>query len=133
MKTIIAIFCLIYFSNLSFSQAFVHKDQEKIDPSKIEKWYLEEKSGYQGVYYFGFSEGESDLILIVTGDSCYAQLKRGKFIDNGRDFIWDYLPLKNVRIEGNKFYSDLSNGEFALYNGKTQGLIINHSWTVSIR
>lgn len=128
MKPLLSLIFLIYFSNSIVSQTYYEGDYKKMDPSKIGKWNVKAKSEYQGIFHFGFSEGESTFILIVSRDSCYAQLKRGNFIDNGRDFVWNYIPFKNVRIEGNKFYSDKTDGEFVIYD-KIFGLVVNKSWT----
>jgi hypothetical protein len=128
MKPLLSLIFLIGFSNQIVSQTYYEGDYKKMDPSKIEKWNVKDKSEYQGIFHFGFSEGESTFLLIISEDSCYAQLKRGNFIENGRDFIWNYLPFKKVRIEGNMFYSDKTNGEFVSYD-KTFGLIVNKSWT----
>ena len=65
--------------------------------------------------------------MIVTKDSCYAQISSGEFNDDATDFIWNYENLNNVRIEGNKFYSDKSNGEFVICGNK-KGLMMYNPW-----
>jgi hypothetical protein len=52
--------------------------------------------------------------LIYSGDKWYAQLVTGDWSPDGKVWIKEYANLKNVRVEGNKFYSDKSNGEFAI-------------------
>lgn len=108
------------------------------DPKKFEKWIDSLKSDYQGQYHFGFSEGESYLFIIATKDSCYAQLTYGDWgLTNGKqDFIWQYEPLNNVEIKGNKFYSDKTNGEFVIYNGndkKLKGLVVFTPWRRAVK
>lgn len=91
---------------------------DEIDDSKVSRWLPEVTEEYQQIYHFGESEMESDFILLVTADKCYAQIKSGDFNDDATDWIWNYENLYNCRIEGNKFYSDKKNGEFVIYNNK---------------
>lgn len=87
---------------------------------------------YQYVYHFGYSEMESYFVLVFGLDKNYAQIKSGSWSDGGKAWIWYYENLTNVRIEGNKFYSNKTNGEFVIYdNGqeKLQGLKVYNSWS----
>jgi hypothetical protein len=86
------------------------------------------ETDYSGVYHFGDSEMESDLIVNGSEGKYYAQLKTGDFNDDATDYIWSYSNLKNVRIEGNEFYSDKTNGEFVVNNGKVS-LHVKESWS----
>lgn len=138
MKFTTIITTLIIVSNLTTAQIITggESGSDKVDPSKIEKWITPQKSGYQGAYHFGFSEGESNFYLFVTEDSCYAQITDGYWTKtNGKeDWIKRYEPVKNVRLEGSKFYSDKTNGEFVIYNHdnkKTKGLIVYKPWRQS--
>ncbi len=100
---------------------------EIIDSSKVKPWIPEEITDFQSLYGFGFSELESYFVLIVTKDSCYAQIKYGEFNEDATDFIWNYENLNNVRIVGNKFYSDKTNGEFVIFENK-KGLMMYNPW-----
>jgi len=103
---------------------------KRFDDSKLKPWLPEQIEEYQYLYYFGFSKLESSLILIMGSDSCYAQIKYGEWItkDKKRDWIWNYKTLQNVRIQGNKFFSDKTNGEFVIYDN-TKGLVLyNNPW-----
>lgn len=100
---------------------------ERVDDSGISPWLPDQKEEFQGVYHFGNSELESQLILTMTKDSCYAQIQSGDFTADGKQFIRNFENLKNVRIQGNKFFSEKTNGEFAFY-GKRKGLIVYHPW-----
>lgn len=116
----------------SFSQVIVggNSGSELGDPKKFENWIVTEKMDYQGMYHFGFSEGESMFFLIVDGDSCYAAIKYGEFI-SGNEFLWHAIPLSNVRIYGNKFFSDQTQGEFKIYDWgtrKSKGLVVSDPW-----
>jgi hypothetical protein len=84
---------------------------------------------YQGIYHFGESEMETSFILIVTKGKCYAQIQSGSFNEDATDWIWSYENLRNVRIEGNKFYSDKTNGEFLQTNNGEMGLKVNQTWS----
>lgn len=102
---------------------------EKIDFLKIKAWLPSRLQEYQAVYHFGNSELESDFILIIVNNSCFAQIAAGEWKSkDGKDhWVFDYENLKNVRIEGNKFYSDKTDGEFVVYENKP-GLIIYNPW-----
>jgi len=110
--------------------AVARPGKEIIDTTKIEKWLATSKSEYMAQYHFGFSDDESTFNVIAAGDSCYAQLEYGEFISS-TEYAWYYFPFKKVRIEGNKFFSDETNGEFVIYdwdNNKIKGLIIHKPW-----
>ena len=102
-----------------------------IDESKVSAWKVNSASDYQAVYHFGLSEVESTLTLIVTDSKVYAQIRRSTFNDDGTAYIWIYENLTNVRIDGNKFYSDMTNGEFVHYDSfePVNGLKVYDSWS----
>lgn len=106
------------------------------EPSKKD----ESISQHQGAYHFGMSEGESTLLLMYKDGKYYAQIHSGLFNDDATDFIWHYENLTNVRVEGNKFYSDKTDGEFGTFEqdenadfgipeGKVEGLKVYKSWS----
>jgi hypothetical protein len=133
MRYLLLLITFIYLPNNLIAQIIVGGDSgsDYGDPKKFEKWIVGQKSEYQGEYHFGFSEGESMFFLIVKGDSCYAMRKYGEFINNGHNYQWHAIALSNVRIDGNKFYSDQINGEFTIYdwgNKKSKGLIVYKLW-----
>lgn len=99
----------------SFASGQIIGSQE-IDDSKVTPWNPKSATKYQGVYKFGESEGESDLILLFQRGKYYGQIRMGTFINNGTAWIYQYENLTNLRIENNKFYSDKSNGEFVRYD-----------------
>jgi hypothetical protein len=80
MKPLLSLIFLIGFSNQIVSQTYYEGDYKKMDPSKIEKWNVKDKSEYQGIFHFGFSEGESTFILIISEDSCYARNQHAWFL-----------------------------------------------------
>jgi len=103
-----------------------------VDDSKINPWLPKLEIEYQAVYHFGNSELESNLILIGTLDKWYAQIVSGHWTDNGRAWIRQYENLNNVRVEGNKFYTDKTNGEFVCYDSgekQIKGLKVYKSWS----
>ena len=100
---------------------------KQIDSSKVKPWIPKRIQDFQSEYHFGLSELESYFVLIISKDSCYAQIKSGEFSSSGRDFIWNFENLKNVRIVGNKFYSSKINGEFVKYKHR-KGLVIYKPW-----
>lgn len=105
---------------------------ETIDDSKVSPWMPKFMIEFQYVYHFGDSEIESELLLQFGIDKDYAQIKTASWSKDAKSMIWNYENLTNVRIEGNKFYSDKTDGEFVIYdNGqeKIKGLKIYNSWS----
>lgn len=104
----------------------------KVNSDEIEPWVAGSKEDYAGTYKFGFSEGECEFrilgfdSLFVAQSVCYTwNRSKGGFIDT-------FFTFSDVRIEGNKFYSKETNGEFIKVNrqDKTErGLLINKPWT----
>jgi hypothetical protein len=125
---ITVLFFIITFWPALLSGQIVIGDQ-RIDMSKVKPWLTGQIQDYQSEYHFGFSGGESYFILIVTSDSCYAQYQYFSF-DQG--LVKQFVNLKNVRIEGNKFFSDQTNGEFVIYeyeNKLYKGLMVYSPWS----
>jgi hypothetical protein len=125
---LIIIFSIIHF--VAFGQASFND----IDTSLIKKWNPKFEIEYQAAYHFGDSEWETKLILIASLDKWYAQIESGSWSGNGSDLAWvySYENLTNVKVEGNKFYSDKTNGEFVYYDGKDgklKGLKVYDSWS----
>jgi len=107
--------------------------EEKVDPSKIEPWITNQNNDYQGFYHFGFSDGEFNFVLIVTKDTCYGQIQKSFWAKNGDKYYRkpSFTNLKNVKINGNKFSSNETNGEFVIYNcdcKNKKGLIVYNPW-----
>jgi hypothetical protein len=105
---------------------------DQIDDSKVAPWIPESTAEYQYVYRFGASEKESDFLLLSGIDGYCAQIRSSEWRDEGESWVWRYENLNNVRIEGNQFFSDKTNGEFVIYdNGreKTKGLKVYNPWS----
>jgi hypothetical protein len=101
-----------------------------VNPFDIEPWITDSIKDYQLTYEFGFSDELSDLMILVTKDSSYAQLRTGKWIGQDWNLRWVHYfeNLTNVRIEKNKFISDKSRGEFVQWNGR-KALIVYRPWS----
>jgi hypothetical protein len=115
---------------LAFSQTIV---DSPVDESLIGIWVSEEVTEYEGVYRFGMSEWESELYLAIDGNIISAQVKDHEWIksedENLRGWQSRYRNYHNVRIIGNKFYSDETEGEFITYEfegKKINGLKMNN-------
>ena len=105
---------------------------ELIDGSNVKPWVPKAKTEYQAVYHFGDSEMESDLVLLHVGDKFYAQIKSGTWSQDGKNWIWNFENLLNVKVDSNKFFSNKTNGEFIIYeNGqdRIKGLKVFDSWS----
>jgi hypothetical protein len=115
-----------------FASGQVINGDKQINTLKVKPWIPKQALDYQSEYHFGSSNSESFLVLIITKDSCYAQIKSGKLSNSGKDVIWDFENLENARIAGNKFYSSKTDGEFVKYKNK-KGLIIYKPWTSTVK
>jgi hypothetical protein len=99
LRILILLFSIQYFQALAIGQIMV--EDQVLDSSKIYPWYTKNKTEYQSVYHFGFSEGETYLFLIISKRHCYAQVQTSDwpFVD-GKAYIKNYENLKKVRISG---------------------------------
>ena len=78
-------------------------------------WLPETFSSYEGVYHFGFSEDESDLLLIVDGANVYAQLWKGEFADDGLNWQLTYQNFSKASIREGEFLADGIKGKFVQF------------------
>lgn len=105
---------------------------DDIDGRNLKPWLVKDKKAYKMAYHFGDSEAESNLLLLVDAGKCYAQISWGEWTDNGAKWLKRFEPLSNVRIEGNRFFSSKTNGEFVLYIDKgdtTRCLKVYQPWS----
>ena len=133
MKKILITLILI-FSNSSIYSQIISFD--KIEDSSITKWIPKYMIEYEGIYRFGISEGESELIIIYGLDNIIAQIKYYEWSDKIQGFKTNFKTLINVEIEKDgRFISKLYHGEFVRYydNGEyKKGLKIDNPWTSDI-
>ncbi len=117
----LSFFILLIAFNLSFAQIF---EGEEISANNIKAWNVKNTNDYEGVYAFGSSEGETQVTLTIHKNIICLQIENnGKEIFKSGQFAgWErnIQNYTNVKIIGNKFYSDQSNGAFVSYqqNGK---------------
>ena len=112
MRALLIIIPLIFIQSVAFGQRIGF---DEIDDSKVKPWVPKLEIEYQATYHFGDSEMESEMIIIIGPKKIYAQIKSGSWSNNGKDWVWQYENLTGVRIDGNKFYSNKTNGEFVVY------------------
>ena len=104
-----------------------YRDIKKIVTNNLKPWIVDKLSEYEGCYRFGTDEKESAFYIIVTDSLIVAQNRyyNGNSLDSFKTFT-------NVKIVGDKFYSDQTNGEFVWYSessGICAGLLIYKPWT----
>jgi len=105
---------------------------DDIDGRKLKTWVAQDKKAYAMAYHFGDSEAESNLLLLIDGGKCYAQISWGEWSKDNTQWLQRFETLSNVRIEGNRFYSSKTNGEFVLYIDKgdtTHCLKVYQPWS----
>ena len=119
----------VLFSLPTFAQ-YIGFDQ--IDEEKVKPWIPKLTIEYDGVYHFGDSELESDLILLPTPTGYVAQIRSGEWSEDATEWILHYQNLSNIRIEGNRFFSDQTDGAFVIYGegeDRVRGLRVNKPWS----
>lgn len=107
---------------------------DPVSPAALRPWVAASRKAYEGVYHFGESEAESDLVLLVSGGLVTAQIRSSEWLDKADRFRSVYRTLTQVRISGRKFYSAEISGDFVslIYEGKkTYGLKVASAWSGS--
>ncbi|WP_020529812.1 YARHG domain-containing protein [Flexithrix dorotheae] len=120
-------FCFIFFSG--FCQYY---GDEKISSENLKQWVVGSTLEYSKTYHFGFSEGECDVRVIIDKDLVVVQIMESSFSSDGAQLINHYRTLTDTRIEGTKFFSKETDGEFMKYsNGDSfhAGLLLYKPWT----
>jgi hypothetical protein len=108
-----------------FRYVFEGHEEMRLDEKKFSKWTVKTPSEYTGVYHFGESEEEWDLVVIVTDTSLVLQGRPGGW---GRDedgketWVMQCITANNARLKGNEFTSDWFKGYFMKY---TEGKPVN--------
>ncbi|HYG38705.1 MAG TPA: YARHG domain-containing protein [Cytophagales bacterium] len=115
MKLLTIVLSIFFLTTNLSAQIF---EDIEVDETKISDWITTDINEYEGVYFFGISEAESQVFVCIDKSFVCVQIQ---------DFIWveldnkhlDWRPkyqnFTNCRIIGNEFYSDETNGEFVLY------------------
>lgn len=106
----------------------------EISKNNIKRWLPKLEIEYSGIYNFGESESESDLILFFSGNYLIGQIKSGYWEKGTSKWKWKYENLKNIKIDENgNFTSDKYSGQFVTYKDENipfcHGLKINNPWT----
>ena len=128
MKALLPLIFLLLTSLVLSAQTVV--GIEPISSKEVRPWIVKVPSAYSGTYHFGFSECESTFELqikkgAISASKTYTQIPSMRLVTK---------KFSNVRIIGNKFYSDQGNGEFVvgdLDESSGHGLKIYKSWSCS--
>jgi hypothetical protein len=127
MRSIFIILVLLF----SITVKGQYYDDHEIDSSLLTTWEVDSIKEYSGTYFFGFAEGDDELRIFINKPIVVAQRIISRFNQNG-DYESTYFNFTNVRVDGSKFSSDQTNGEFMTLNenNNTQrGLFLNSPWT----
>jgi hypothetical protein len=120
---------LLSILTLSLLLSTKQKSHEKFNAEIID-WEVKNTSEYEGMYKFGTSEWESELVIIIDNNEYYGQIRTGawKTVDDKLDWVYNFENLENVKIVGNKFYSNKTDGAFIKDEGN-KALKLFNSWT----
>lgn len=119
----------LFISSTTFGQYYADLE---IPKESMTTWTAKAIKEYSGTYKFGISEGECELRIIIGDSIVVAQTSCYKVDSTTGGFKDTFKTFTNVRINGNKFFSDQTNGEFVIYKneyGIVAGLFIKRPWT----
>ena len=123
---LILFFFLSFSTTLAFSQ---YKGFDEIDETELKDWDPGNPQDFSGVYHFGDSEAESDLVLFQVGDLLVAQIVAGDFNGDGTAYIRTFQNIENASISDDGEFSSLRhNGELVTYKGE-KCLKVYNSWS----
>ncbi len=134
MKHVFSWLLFIGCTHQAFSQTVI--GMEEISAKDIKPWIASSPKEFEGVYHFGESEAESDLVLVVSNGIITAQIRSGEWIrvKSVDKWKWHYKTLSNIKINGNKFFSTEVYGEFVgvIEDKKEYGLKVRNPWSGSV-
>ena len=112
MKNILIWLSILAGTNQAFGQLYI--GTEEVPAKDVKAWIAASPKDFQGVYHFGESEAESELVLVVAEGIITAQTRSGEFVRVKGKEQWklNFETLSNVRIVGNRLYSTGWNAEF---------------------
>jgi hypothetical protein len=106
-------------------EGFGDSPEDVLSPTSLKPWVAQNKTSYTGLYHFGESEGEWDVLVIVTDSGIALETFRNKWAkpDNQSDTTWvkSCEAFRNVRITGSRFTSDSLTGYFTVHTTKKGG------------
>ena len=94
----------------------------EIADKNVKPWIVISQTEYSGIYHFGESESESELLLSFSEHhSITGTIKSGYWKENPDRWEWSYEDLKNIQIDENgNFSSDKYSGKFVIYQDKDE-------------
>ena len=99
----------------------VDDDGTGFDVKQFHNWTARNPSGYTGVYHFGESEGEVEMLVIGYDSGLVVQAFRGDWgkVDGQKGDVWRKTAevFRNLKLTGNKFVSGYEVGMFMTYKG----------------
>ena len=108
----------------------------EISKKNLTSWNVKSYEEYMGIYKLGFSDEECNFRLIISDTIIVAQIRFFTDDSTTGGFKNTFKTFTNVRIDGNKFYSDQTNGKFVFYkneyNDSVAGLLVYNPWTYKI-
>lgn len=125
MKKIIASALTIFLIAVSYCQqpAYLFEGSgDELNVKNLHPWLPQKISDYSGIYHFGESESEWDLLVIVQDSFLVFEAFKNEWAkaDNFKAETWvKYAEVyRKIKITQNKFTSDSLNGFFMSYETK---------------
>ncbi|UII21026.1 YARHG domain-containing protein [Fulvivirga ligni] len=123
---------LIFTVSLIFSGQSQQIGFKDIDESQVSPWYPNIDLEYQGTYHFGDSELESTLVIVITSEDSYAQIRSKTWSVAKKQYYYEFRNLDSVKIIENRFFSSQTKGEFVIYkqdNQMIRTLKVDNPWS----
>jgi hypothetical protein len=99
---------------------------DTLEIKSIHKWSADNAAAYNGIYHFGESEAELDMLVIGYDSGLVVQLFRNDWgkVDGEKGEFWRKKAevFRKLNLTGNKFVSGYEFGYFVTY-GKEKGLL----------
>ena len=129
---ILLLFLLIPFSLFSQKPGYLFRGfGEDMDVKLLSKWTVKKQQDYSGIYHFGESEGEWDLLVFVNDTSIFAQSRSGHWgmqhYTQQEIWLWKFKTYTNIKLDANGFAGDSLWGYFMSYkweDGLENGIIL---------
>jgi hypothetical protein len=120
MRILFIVFLIFHSATLIAQKpGFLYRGwDEEMDPKRLSTWTVKKPQGYEGVYHFGFSEGEWSMLVVATDTGLVMQAENhswGKMNTGEETFLSHYKTYGNVKLKGNGFEAADLWGYFITY------------------
>jgi len=117
------VFLFLHATAQSPRYVYQSEPDEALSVRNIHPWNSKNVVDYSGIYHFGDSEWEWDLVVSANDSMIVFQSFSNKWgktdIDEKETWLKNSRVFKNAKITGNRFVTDSLNGYFMVYKEDT--------------